>query len=133
MLSMKLKVITTCSSFLPDGVSFTKKKKIPLITVSVLPSQPGPLVVPHSSAALLRSRRRRHTGRTHGSQIHPSTKGGYLSKLLPLHVFQRQSSTPRGKYILRIDLIIYVPDLRKLNNNAYKSRSTKTPFPVPDH
>ena len=66
------------------------------------PLQLGPLVVPHSSAALLRSGWHRHTGRPSGGQVHPPAAGGHLSKLLPLHVFQRQSPTPRGKSMLRI-------------------------------
>lgn len=80
--------------YLEKVISALQYHILPLITVSLLPLQLGPPVVPHSSAALLRSGWHRHTGRPNRSQIHSPTKGGYLSKLLPLHVFQRQSATP---------------------------------------
>lgn len=84
------------------------------MTVFVLVFQPGPLVVPHGSAAVLRPGWRRHTGGPYGGQIHPETKGGYLPELLPLHVLQRPSPAPRGKHMPPIDLfmcVAHAPDL----------------------
>lgn len=110
--SNEVKVIANCSFFAADDAILTDKRRLPfllyIVLIVVIPLQLGPLVVPHSSAALLRTGRHRHTGRPDGSQIHSPAKGGYLSKLLPLHVFQRQSSTPWGKCMSTLDLIIYV-------------------------
>lgn len=76
---------------------------------SVLVSQPGPLVVSHGSAAILRPGRRRHGGGPGGGQVHPETKGGCLPKLLPFHVLQGPSAAPGGELLPRTDLCVTLP------------------------
>ena len=80
--------------------------QLSFIVVSLHVMQVGPLVVPHSSAALLCSGWHRHTGRAVGSQSHSSTQGDRLPELLPLHLFQRQGATPRGRWQLKINATV---------------------------
>lgn len=86
--------------------------------------QPGPVVVLHSGAAVLRSGCLRHTHEPNRSQIYPQTKRGHLSQRLPLRVLQRQSSTPWGKDRIKCIFSCYMAHC----NSHHKL----PPFVVPD-